>query len=230
MTTKRPLRSVLIANRGEIAVRIIRTCRELGIRTCAVYSDADRTMPHVLMADEAYRLGPPPSRESYLLMESIIDIARHARADAIHPGYGFLSENAAFADRVHEAGLIWIGPPASAIRAMGDKTAARALMTQAGVPTVPGTDGPIGSLEEAESFCARPGFPVLIKAAAGGGGKGMRVVRTSAELASSLEQARSEARSAFGDERVYIETVSGRAAAHRVPDPRGCAWHGDPSR
>jgi acetyl-CoA carboxylase, biotin carboxylase subunit len=205
MTTKRPVRSVLIANRGEIAVRIIRTCRELGLRTIAVYSDADRTMPHVLMADEAYRLGPPPSRESYLLMDSVIGIARRAGADAIHPGYGFLSENATFAARVQDAGCIWIGPPASAIRAMGDKTAARTLMMQAGVPTVPGTDGPVATLEEATAFCDRAGFPVLIKAAAGGGGKGMRVVRTSAEIAPFLEQARSEARSSFGDERVYIE-------------------------
>jgi acetyl-CoA carboxylase, biotin carboxylase subunit len=205
MTATRPLRSVLIANRGEIAVRIIRTCRELGIRTIAVYSDADRTMPHVLLADEAYRLGPPPSRESYLLMDSVIEIARHAHADAVHPGYGFLSENATFAARVQDAGLIWIGPPAAAIRAMGDKTAARKLMTQVGVPTVPGTDGPVTSPDEASAFCDRVGFPVLIKAAAGGGGKGMRIVRTTGEIASSLEQARSEARSAFGDERVYIE-------------------------
>jgi acetyl-CoA carboxylase biotin carboxylase subunit len=205
MTTKRPLQSVLVANRGEIAVRIIRTCRELGLRTIAVYSDADRTTPHVLMADEAYRLGPPPSRESYLLMDSVIGIARRAGADAIHPGYGFLSENASFAARVQDAGLIWIGPPAAAIRAMGDKTAARTLMIQAGVPTVPGTDGPVATLEEATAFCERAGFPVLIKAAAGGGGKGMRVVRTAAEIGPSLEQARSEARSSFGDERVYIE-------------------------
>jgi acetyl-CoA carboxylase biotin carboxylase subunit len=205
MTTTRPLRSVLIANRGEIAVRIIRTCRELGIRTIAVYSDADRTMPHVLMADAAYRLGPPPSRESYLLMDGLIEIARSSGADAVHPGYGFLSENATFAARVEEAGLIWIGPPAAAIRAMGDKTAARTLMTQAGVPTVPGTDGPVATLDEARAFCDRAGFPVLIKAAAGGGGKGMRIVRRTEEIASSLEQARSEARSAFGDERVYIE-------------------------
>ncbi|MBP1655516.1 MAG: acetyl-CoA carboxylase biotin carboxylase subunit [Bacteroidetes bacterium] len=201
----RQLHSVLVANRGEIAVRILRACRESGIRSIAVYSDADRVMPHVTFADEAYRLGPPPSRESYLLMDRILDVARVARVDAIHPGYGFLAENADFAQRVADAGFRWVGPPASAIRAMGDKTAARALVRAAGVPTVPGTDGPVDSLEEARAFSARSGYPVLIKAAAGGGGKGMRIVGTPDELASSFEQARSEARSAFGDARVYIE-------------------------
>ncbi len=200
-----PIRSVLVANRGEIAVRIIRTCREAGIRSVAVFSDADRVMPHVRMADEAYRLGPPPSRESYLLMDRILDIARSSHVDAIHPGYGFLSENAVFAQKVAEAGFRWVGPPASAIRAMGDKTAARALVQKAGVPIIPGTDGPIQDVEEAQRFCARAGFPVLIKAAAGGGGKGMRIARTPDELPSLLEQAQSEARSAFGDARVYIE-------------------------
>lgn len=205
MTLRRAIRSVLIANRGEIAVRIMRTCREMGIRTVAVYSDADRTAPHVLMADSAVRLGPAATRESYLRMDAVIDAARGAGADAVHPGYGFLSENAAFAEQVEQAGLLWIGPPASAIRAMGDKTAARALMKNAGVPTVPGTDGPVTSEEEALAFCRRAGYPVLIKAAAGGGGKGMRVVREEEQLGSLLMQAQSEARSAFGDERVYIE-------------------------
>jgi propionyl-CoA carboxylase alpha chain len=205
MTTGHHIRSVLTANRGEIALRVIRTCREMGIRTVAVYSDADRTSPHVLMADAAYRLGPPPARESYLRMDVLLAIAQKAGVDAVHPGYGFLSENATFAAAVHDAGLIWIGPPSAAIRAMGDKTAARALMTKAGVPTVPGTDGPVGSIAEAREFCGTAGYPVLIKAAAGGGGKGMRVVRAEAELAASLQQAQSEARSAFGDERVYIE-------------------------
>ena len=180
------LHSVLVANRGEIAVRILRACRESGIRSVAVYSDADRVMPHVTFADEAYRLGPPPSRESYLAMDRILDIARAARVDAIHPGYGFLAENADFAQRVVDAGFRWVGPPASAIRAMGDKTAARALVRAAGVPTVPGTDGPVSGLDEAHAFCNRAGYPVLIKAAAGGGGKGMRIVRTQEELASSL--------------------------------------------
>ncbi len=205
MPPHRTIRSVLIANRGEIAVRIIRTCREMGIRTAAAYSDADRTSPHVLMADAAYRVGPAPARESYLRTDALLAAAHDAGADAIHPGYGFLSENAAFAAAVQEAGLIWIGPPPDAIRAMGDKTSARALMQRAGVPTVPGTDGPVRSIDEARSFCASAGFPVLIKAAAGGGGKGMRVVHAADALASSLDQARSEARSAFGDERVYIE-------------------------
>lgn len=205
MNTQRQIRSVLIANRGEIAVRIMRTCRELGIRAIAVYSDADRTKPHVLMADHAVRLGPAPSRESYLRMDALIAAAHAAGADAVHPGYGFLSENAAFASLVREEGLIWIGPPAEAIRAMGDKTAARALMQRAGVPTVPGTDGPVDSVDQAEAFCATAGFPVLIKAAAGGGGKGMRIVRSVAELPHQIDHARSEARSAFGDDRVYIE-------------------------
>ena len=197
--------AVLVANRGEIAVRIIRCCREMGIRSVAVFSDADRTMPHVTLADEAYRLGPAPSRESYLAMDRILDAARAASVDAIHPGYGFLAENAEFAERVAAAGFLWVGPPASAIRAMGDKTAARALMRSAGVPTVPGTDGPVESADEARAFCAQAGYPVLIKAAAGGGGKGMRIVRNPEELPSLLEHARSEARSAFGDARVYIE-------------------------
>jgi len=203
MTTA--IRSVLIANRGEIAARIIRTCRELGIRSIAVYSDADRVIPHVRYADEAYRLGPPPSRESYLLMDRILEIAHAAGADAIHPGYGFLSENAQFAEKVAASGIVWIGPPASAIKAMGDKTSARALMARAGVPTVPGSDGPVSDTQDALRACTQIGFPVLIKAAAGGGGKGMRVVRTAEEFPSLFEQAQSEARSAFGDARVYLE-------------------------
>jgi acetyl-CoA carboxylase, biotin carboxylase subunit len=205
VSTPRPIRTVLIANRGEIAVRIIRTCRERGIRTVAVYSDADRTMPHVLLADEAYRIGPPPSRESYLLTENILDVARRAGADAIHPGYGFLSERPEFAEAVSQAGFVFIGPPGSAIRAMGDKTAARSLMRRAGVPTVPGSEGPVATEAEAEVFCSSAGYPVLIKAAAGGGGKGMRVVQRREELAAALAQAQSEARSAFGDSRVYLE-------------------------
>jgi acetyl-CoA carboxylase biotin carboxylase subunit len=205
MTGERHIRKVLIANRGEIAVRILRTCRDLGIRTVAVYSDADRAMPHVLKADEAYRIGTPPSRESYLVMERLIDVAKRAGADAIHPGYGFLSENALFAGRVQEAGLIWIGPPPESIRAMGDKTEARKLVSKAGVPTVPGTEEPVTTEQQAASFCSRAGFPVLLKAAAGGGGKGMRIVRRPDELAPSLRAAQSEATSAFGDGRVYIE-------------------------
>lgn len=200
-----PIQTLLVANRGEIAVRVLRTCREMGVRTIAVYSDADRLMPHVLMADEAYRLGPAPARESYLRMDRILEIAKDTGADAIHPGYGFLSENPDFADMVTAAGIRFVGPPGAAIRAMGDKTAARALMREAGVPTVPGTDGPVHGLDDAERFCAEAGFPVLIKAAAGGGGKGMRVVQRHEDLRSALEQAESEARSSFGDARVYIE-------------------------
>jgi propionyl-CoA carboxylase alpha chain len=199
------LRKVLIANRGEIAIRVMRTCRELGIRTVAVYSDADRNMPHVARADEAYRIGPPPSRESYLQMETIIDVARRAGADAIHPGYGFLSENARFAEMVAGAGLLFVGPPARSIAAMGDKTEARRLVQAAGVPTLPGTSGPVGSEADGMAFCALHGFPVLIKAAAGGGGKGMRVVRSMEEFATSFRAAQSEALSAFGDGRVFLE-------------------------
>lgn len=202
---KNTLRSLLIANRGEIAVRIIRACRELGIRTVAVYSDPDATAPHVLAADEAYRIGPAPSRESYLRMDVLIDTARKAGCDAIHPGYGFLSENATFARMVTEAGLIFIGPPAEAIEVMGDKTSARRLMIARGVPVVPGTENAITAPEEAEHIAAAVGYPILLKAAAGGGGKGMRVVDDPSQLHKALESAQNEARSAFGDDRVYIE-------------------------
>ncbi len=203
--TRRSLRKLLIANRGEIAVRIMRSCRELGIQTVAVYSDADRNMPHVLCADEAYRIGPPPSRESYLRMEDIVNTAKRARADAIHPGYGFLAENPLFARMVADAGLTFVGPTARAIAAMGDKTQARRLVQSAGVPTVPGSPGPVGSEEEGLAFCAAHGFPVLIKAAAGGGGKGMRVVRAKEEFAPAFRAAQSEAQSSFGDGRVFLE-------------------------
>ena len=205
MTGHPRIRSILIANRGEIAVRVMRTCREMGISTVAVYSDADRGMAHVQAADRAYRIGPPPSRESYLNMSAIIDVARGAGVDAIHPGYGFLAENPEFASRVREAGMVFIGPSPDAIRAMGDKTEARRLVRAAGVPTVPGSDGPIEREEEARAFCEAHGFPVLLKAAAGGGGKGMRVVDRMEDLSGSLRSARSEAQSAFGDRRIYLE-------------------------
>ena len=201
----RPIRKILIANRGEIALRVIRTCREMGIRTVAVYSAADRTAPHVLAADEALPIGPPPSRESYLHIGRILGAASASGADAIHPGYGFLSENPEFARRVQDAGLVFIGPSPETIASMGDKTAARSLASGAGVPTVPGTAGPVSGGPEATEFCARHGYPVLVKAAGGGGGKGMRIVREESELIPSLRGAASEARSAFGDERVYIE-------------------------
>jgi acetyl-CoA carboxylase, biotin carboxylase subunit len=200
-----PFRKILIANRGEIAVRIMRTCRELGVGTVAVYSDADAAMPHVLAADEAYRIGPPPSRESYLKVDALLDVARRSGAQAIHPGYGFLAENPSFAAAVADAGLVFIGPPASAIRAMGDKTSARALVKKAGVPIVPGTEEPLRNVDDAKAFILTHGTPVLLKAAAGGGGKGMRVVHALDELPSAFAQAQSEARSAFGDERIYIE-------------------------
>jgi acetyl-CoA carboxylase, biotin carboxylase subunit len=201
----RPIRKVLIANRGEIALRVIRTCREMGIRTVAVYSTADRLAQHVMAADEAVPIGPPQSRESYLNIARVLEAANASGADAIHPGYGFLSENPEFARRVRESGLLFIGPPAESIASMGDKTAARALAARSGVPTVPGTEGAISDPAEAVQFCASHGYPVLVKAAAGGGGKGMRIVRGEGELIPSLRAAASEARSAFGDERVYIE-------------------------
>lgn len=199
------IRSILVANRGEIAVRIIRACKELGIRTVAVYSEADAASPHVRYADEAWLIGPAPSSESYLRQDVIIDTALKAECDAIHPGYGFLSENAGFARTVAKAGLVFIGPPASAIETMGDKTSARKLMIARGVPVVPGTESAVTSPGEAERTALKVGYPVLLKAAAGGGGKGMRVVERPEDLVKALESAQNEARSAFGDDRVYIE-------------------------
>jgi len=199
------IRSILIANRGEIAVRIARTCREMGIRTIGVYSDADCDSVHVESVDEAYPIGAPPSRESYLRQDRILDVAEKSHADAIHPGYGFLAESANFAQRVSEAGLIWIGPPASAIATMGSKTEARAIMTRAGVPVVPGSDGSVTSLSEAAACAKEIGYPVLIKAVAGGGGKGMRVVESAEALEKSFEATRREALASFGEDAVYFE-------------------------
>jgi acetyl-CoA carboxylase biotin carboxylase subunit len=196
---------ILIANRGEIALRVVRACRELGVRSVAVYSDADASAPHVREADEAVRLGPPPSSESYLLGDAIIAAARRTGAEAIHPGYGFLSEREWFARAVRDAGLVFIGPPAEAIAAMGSKTASRQLALAHDVPIVPGTTEPLRDAAEAAAIAARFGYPVLLKAAAGGGGKGMRVVRTEAEIAGALDAARREARNAFGDDAVYVE-------------------------
>ncbi len=201
----RRIRTLLVANRGEIALRIIRTCRELGIRSIAVFSDADRFAPHVRAADSAMHIGPAQSALSYLNADAILNAARSMGAEAIHPGYGFLSENHDFADAVARAGLIFVGPPASAMTMMGDKTRARQAMKKAGVPVIPGSDGPLRSVDEAGAFLRDHGFPVLIKAAAGGGGKGMRLVRRAEEFPSALQSAASEARSAFGDERVYLE-------------------------
>ncbi len=196
---------VLIANRGEIALRVIRACRELGVRSVAVYSDADARAPHVREADEAVHIGPAASSESYLRGEKIIDAAKRTGAEAIHPGYGFLSEREWFARAVRDAGLVFIGPPAEAIAAMGSKTAARQLAIGAKVPVVPGTTEALRDEAEARAIAERFGYPVLLKAAAGGGGKGMRVVREPKEMSSARETARREARNAFGDDAVYVE-------------------------
>jgi acetyl-CoA carboxylase, biotin carboxylase subunit len=198
-------RKVLIANRGEIAIRVIRACRELDISPVAVYSEADRNALHVQMADEAYLIGPPPATESYLVIERIIEAALASGAGAIHPGYGFLAENAHFARACEQQGLALIGPPSSAIELMGDKTAARRVMQAAGVPTVPGIDHFLQDDEEARQIIAAMGYPVMIKAALGGGGRGMRLVHQEAQLLEALRAARSEARSAFGDAAIYIE-------------------------
>ena len=198
-------RKLLIANRGEIACRVIRTARTMGIATVAVYSDADANALHVAMADEAVRIGPAPARESYLRGDIILDAARRTGAQALHPGYGFLSENADFAEACAKAGVVFVGPPASSIRAMGGKSEAKALMEQAGVPLVPGYHGVAQDLATLSDAAARIGFPVLIKASAGGGGKGMRVVESAADLAAAIEGAKREAISSFGDDRVLIE-------------------------
>ena len=184
---------------------MIRTCRERGIAAVAVYSDADADALHVRLADRAVGIGPAPSAESYLAIDKVLDAARQSGADAVHPGYGFLSENAAFARAVEDAGLVWIGPPPEAIRLMGDKTEARKRMQEAGVPMAPGTPDAIDDAEEAERVAGQIGYPVLVKAAAGGGGKGMRVVERAGDFAHAFDRARSEAQNAFGDGRVYIE-------------------------
>ncbi len=200
-----PLRKVLIANRGEIALRVVRACSELGIRSVAVYSDADAQAPHVREADEAVHIGPAPAAESYLRGEHLIAVAKQVGADAIHPGYGFLSERAWFARAVRDAGLIWVGPPAEAIEAMGSKTDARTLAIKAGTPVVPGTTTPLRDAAEAAKTAKEFGYPVLLKAAAGGGGKGMRIVREASEIAGALASAQREAKNAFGDDAVYVE-------------------------
>ncbi len=199
------LSSLLIANRGEIACRVIRTARRMGIKTVAVYSDADAGAPHVAMADQAVRIGPAPAKESYLNVAAILEAARATGAKAIHPGYGFLSENAAFAEACAKAGLVFVGPPPAAIRAMGLKDAAKVLMIKAGVPVVPGYHGADQSVALLAKEAERIGFPVLIKAVAGGGGKGMRRVDKSADLAKALEGAQREAQAAFGEARVLVE-------------------------
>ncbi len=196
---------VLIANRGEIALRVVRACRELGARAVAVYSDADDGAPHVREADEAIRIGPPPSSQSYLLGDRLIDIAKRTGAEAIHPGYGFLAEREWFSRAVHDAGLVFVGPPPEAIAAMGSKTEARKLAVEAGVPVVPGTMEAVRDVRHAASIAGELGFPVLLKAQAGGGGKGMRLVRQAGEIAAAFQSAAREAQNAFGDDAIYIE-------------------------
>ena len=196
---------VLVANRGEIAVRVIRACREVGISTVAVYSDVDRGALHTRMADEAFHIGPAPSRESYLVIDKILDVARRAKAQAIHPGYGFLAENAAFAKACADAGIIFIGPSAASISLMGSKVESRRAAAQYGVPMVPGTLDPVESEAEAGRIAESVGYPIMLKASAGGGGKGLRFVRSADELESAFRNTRSEALAAFGDSAVYIE-------------------------
>jgi acetyl-CoA carboxylase biotin carboxylase subunit len=198
------IKKVLVANRGEIAVRVMRSCREMGITSVAVYSEADRRAMHVRYADEAYFIGPSPSSESYLVIDKIIDAAKQSGADAIHPGYGFLSENAAFADRCKKEGIIFIGPSSHAIKTMGDKITARKTMVEAGVPVVPGS-GIISDEKDAVSKIRGIGLPVMVKASAGGGGKGMRLVSDEKNIISAVRAAQSEAREAFGDDAIYIE-------------------------
>ena len=200
-----PLESVLVANRGEIAVRIFRTCERMGVRSVAVYSDADAQSAHVALADQAVRIGPPPAAESYLNARAILEAARATRAQAIHPGYGFLAENADFAEAVQQAGLVWIGPPPAAMRALGDKARAKALAAQNGVPLLEGYHGPDQSPATLRDHASRIGFPLLIKASAGGGGRGMRVVETAHEFDEQRKAAQREAMASFGDDRVLLE-------------------------
>ncbi len=205
------LDKILIANRGEVALRIQRACRELGIKTVAVHSTADASLKHVLLADETVCIGPPPSARSYLNMPAIISAAEVTDAEGIHPGFGFLSENADFAERVENSGFVFVGPPPDVIRLMGDKISAKETMRKAGVPTVPGSDGPLGDqIEENQRMARDIGYPVIIKAAAGGGGRGMRVVHTEASLANAVSVTKVEARAAFGNDTVYMEKFLAR--------------------
>ncbi|NNL66713.1 MAG: ATP-grasp domain-containing protein, partial [Myxococcales bacterium] len=197
-------KKILIANRGEIAVRVIRACHEMGIEAVAVYSDVDRDALHVRFADEAYHVGAPPASESYLLADRIIEVAKQSGAEAIHPGYGFLSERAPFVEACKKAGIVFIGPEAEVMEKMGDKVTARQTMQAAGVPIVPGTTDALTD-EQAIAFSKEIGLPVMVKASAGGGGKGMRLVKDEKDLQSSIERARSEAKASFGDDTIYVE-------------------------
>ena len=205
MTGRKPFRKILIANRGEIAVRVIRACREMGIPSVAVYSEADADSLHVRSADEAVPIGPPPAVESYLDMDRIIAAARQTGAEAVHPGYGFLAENSDFARRCEEEGLIFIGPRSEAMELVGDKVRARQAMEKAGVPVIPGFNTVRGTAAEYEAAARTLGYPVIVKASAGGGGKGMRIARVSEDLGPAVDAGRREARSAFGDDSVYLE-------------------------
>jgi acetyl-CoA carboxylase biotin carboxylase subunit len=221
-------KKILIANRGEIAARVIRACRDLNISTVAVYSDVDVASLHVRLADEAYSIGPAPSVESYLKIEKIIEVAISSGAEAIHPGYGFLAENAVFARAVKDAGLVFIGPSPEAMEAMGSKISARKVAIKAGVPVVPGTTEPLASNEEAKDLALQFGYPVMLKASAGGGGKGMRLVHAEEELRSAFETAASEAAAAFGDSSVYIEKAIVRPRHIEIQifaDTRGNSVH-----
>lgn len=222
------IKKILIANRGEIAVRIITTAKEMGIATVAVYSDFDRYSLYTRLANEAYHIGPSPAKESYLLADKIIETAKKSGADAIHPGYGFLSERSYFAKMCADNGIKFIGPTAGAIEMLGDKTKAKVLATKNNVPTVPGTDDPITGLEEGKKIANEIGYPLLIKAAAGGGGKGMRIVKSGGEFESALRMSQNEARSSFGDESVFIEkyVVGGRHIEFQIlADEHGNAVH-----
>ncbi len=205
------IRKLLIANRGEIAVRIIRAAKELGIRTVQVYSMADADSLAVKLADEAVPIGPPAAAKSYLKIDTILEAARLTGADAVHPGYGFLAENADFADAVVAAGMIWVGPKGDAIRVMGDKVAARIAAERAGVPVVPGSDGRVDDPDQARAIALAIGFPVMIKAAAGGGGRGIRIAHDMEEFERLMPQASAEAKAAFGDGGLYLEKVIERA-------------------
>jgi acetyl-CoA carboxylase, biotin carboxylase subunit len=221
-------KKVLIANRGEIAVRVIRTCREMGIKTVAVYSEADRSALHVRLADEAYLLGPAPSRESYLRIDRLLEVARRTQADAVHPGYGFLAENPAFAQACEQAGVAFIGPRSETITLMGEKTSARRAAIAAGVPVVPGTLEPVAGAEAIRREALAIGFPLMLKAAAGGGGKGLRLVRAPEDLEAAAERARSEAKNAFGDDSLYLEraiTSARHIEIQVLADHHGAAVH-----
>ena len=201
----KPIQKVLVANRGEIAIRICRTLREMKLGSVAIYSEADQDAAHVFAADEAHPVGPAPAAQSYLNAERVLEVARRAEADAVHPGYGFLAESAAFAEQVREAGLVWIGPSPEAIRSLGDKLNARAIALKAGVPVLPGTETPGSDAADLRRAADRVGYPVALKAAAGGGGKGMRRVNSAEELEQALRLTQGEAKNAFGDDRIYLE-------------------------